>query len=125
MRVARAAAARAAGGRARSPSRAPCLLSSPHAVTGADVCVCARARSFTHFEKDAVIFRQGDAPHAFYVVLHGEVRMTTARVNKGYDSNRGTDKDDVAAADKQNDDGSTARCSARRRRSQSRCWESR
>jgi len=43
------------------------------------------------------------------VVLHGEVRMTTARVNKGYNSNRGTDKDDVAAADKQNDDGTMLR----------------
>jgi len=65
----------------------------------------ANLASFTHFEKDGIIYRQGEAPHAFYVVLHGEVRMTTARVNKGYDSNRGTDKDEVAAADKQNDDG--------------------
>jgi len=71
--------------------------------------MAANLASFTHFEKDEVIYRQGEAPHAFYVVLHGEVRMTTARVNKGYDSNRGTDKDDVAAADKQNDDGTMLR----------------
>lgn len=36
--------------------------------------------SFAHYDKGDVIYRQGDAPKAFYVVLHGEVKMSTEQV---------------------------------------------
>ena len=37
----------------------------------------AALASFVHFEKGEVIFRQGDMPHAFYVVTHGAVTVST------------------------------------------------
>ena len=40
----------------------------------------ASLASFAHFDKDQVIYKQGGDPHAFYVVLHGEVSMVTEAV---------------------------------------------
>ena len=37
----------------------------------------AELATFSHLEKGEVVYRQGDAPKAFYVVLHGEVSMKT------------------------------------------------
>lgn len=42
--------------------------------------------SFIHFEAGETIYKQGDHPHAFYVVLHGEVTMTT-RSEQPHDDN--------------------------------------
>jgi len=37
----------------------------------------AKSAKFAHYNEGDVIFHQGDAPSAFYVVLHGEVKMTS------------------------------------------------
>jgi len=48
----------------------------------------ANLATFEHFAPGDVIHRQGDAPKAFYVVLHGEVKMSTV-VRTDDDSGRG------------------------------------
>ena len=43
----------------------------------------AHLAKFQHFDTGSIIYKQGDPPSAFYVVLHGEVAMTTS--NEGID----------------------------------------
>ena len=51
---------------------------------------------FSHFNAGDVVYKQGDPPSAFYVVLHGEVKMATVRVK---DADRGTDSEDHHSRD--------------------------
>ena len=42
----------------------------------------AKLAAFQHFQRGDVIYRQGDPPKAFYVVLHGEVTMSTEQAKR-------------------------------------------
>jgi len=47
-------------------------------VTPEQLEEAARLAKFAHFDAASVIYKQGDPPSAFYVVLHGEVSMSTS-----------------------------------------------
>lgn len=61
----------------------------------------ASKAKFKHFDEGEIIYHQGDAPTAFYVVLHGEVKMTSVATDKGLD-----EKSELSQSKERNLDGS-------------------
>lgn len=43
----------------------------------------AAKATFSHYQQHDIVYKQGDPPAAFYVVLHGEVEMTSVPEDKG------------------------------------------